>query len=72
MITLHALEQVALFVDLRFFKVKFDGDKMAYGILVREEDDYNFFNEYIVQNQIVYETCALLHLNEEDGDVGNR
>jgi len=47
-------------------KVDFDGEKMSYGILVREEDDYDFFEEYIRQNQVVYETCALLHLNEED------
>ena len=48
-------------------KVTFEGETMAYGILVREEEDYNFFEEYIWNNQIVYETCALLHLNEEDG-----
>ena len=47
-------------------KWNFEGERMAYGVLVREEDDYQYFNEFVKHNQGVYETCALLQLNEMD------
>merc|ERR1711998_205611 len=47
-------------------KIDYDGEKMAYGILVKNEEAYLYFEEFIRHNQVVYETCALLLLNEDD------
>ena len=44
-------------------KKSFEGEKMAYGILVKDEDDYIYFNEFIKDNQAIFEICTTLDLN---------
>jgi len=57
---------VAEFFLDKTYRVKwtFEGERMAYGILVEEPDDYEFFEEFVKHNQAIYETCSLLRLNE--------
>ena len=33
-------------------KVNFEGEKMSYGLVVKEEKDYTFFEEFIRHNQV--------------------
>ena len=44
-------------------KVTFDGEPMAYGILLRQKDDADFFREFVVHNQDIFETCKRLEVN---------
>ena len=62
---------VAHFFLDQTYRVKwsFEGERMAYGILVEREEDYKYFEEFVKHNQAVYETCALLKLNEMEEEV---
>lgn len=50
----------------------FDGSKMSYGILVKNEDDYKYFNEFAKDNQAIFATCTTIGLNFFSKKIKNR
>ena len=55
--------------DTNKVKVDYEGETMAYGVLVREEEDYQYFEEFIKHNQAVFDTCSLLGLNKKEEEL---
>lgn len=39
------------------------GKKFAYGVLIKEDEDYDYFSEFVVNNGAVINTCHALTLN---------
>ena len=44
-------------------KMILEGETMGYGILVKQEEDYLFFEEFVRNNKDTFETCKKLELN---------
>ena len=44
---------------------QYDGEKLAYGVLVRGDDDYTFFRDAFVDNRVSLATASELKWNEE-------
>ena len=45
------------------------GDRLAYGILVRNMDDYQYLADFVKDNREVFNTCNLLYINNMSGSV---
>ena len=66
--TFNDIKSTARFFLQKTYKKKqsFEGDRMSYGIVVRDEEDFRFFSDFFRHNLVVHETCAQLELNEMD------
>ena len=47
------------------------GEAMSFGLLIKDEDVYEYFNEFITNNQALIETCMTLALNVMNTAIKN-
>ena len=50
----------------------FVGEKLAYGILVRDKEDYDYFRDAFLDNRLPLSTTQLLAWNKRDERVGQK
>ena len=47
----------------------YDGDKLAFGILIKKREDYEYFRQVIMDNKLSIDTCSIIALNMIDNKL---